>query len=63
MTHHDLIPSGGSNNDARVVELIDWESKGWKMHLVRELFGVDNAAVISQIPIGFIHNSDMQIWS
>jgi hypothetical protein len=31
--------------------------------LISELFKVDNAAVISQIPIGSIHNSDMQIWS
>lgn len=43
--------------------LIDWDTKGWKTSLVIELFGAVTADVICQIPIGYIHYRDRQIWS
>lgn len=53
----------GLNEEAKITELIDWDTKRWKISLVRELFGVAKAIHICQIPIGSIHNSDRQIWS
>lgn len=56
-------PRGGLNDNARVVNLIDWDTKGYKINLIRELFGEENANVICQLPLGSIHNSDWLISS
>jgi hypothetical protein len=53
---HDLSPRAGLSNDARVADVINWNTKGWKMNMLCELFGLANAGLISQIPIGCIHN-------
>jgi hypothetical protein len=62
-THHAITPRGGLSEKARVMGHIDWDTKGWKTSLVRELFGAVITDVICQIPIGSIHYRDRQIWS
>jgi hypothetical protein len=61
IAHNDLTRKGGLNNDARVANLNDPGTKGWKINMIRALFKMDNGNVICQIPIGFNHRSDKQI--
>jgi hypothetical protein len=49
---------GGLSEEANVTKLTDWETKRWKLSLVREMFGEAIVTHICQIPIGSIHNSD-----
>lgn len=63
IAHYALTPRGEISNDARVADLINSETKGWKRNLVHELFRVDHADVIGQLPIRSNNNSDRQIWS
>lgn len=67
ITHHDLTPRGGLSDDARVENLIDWETKGWNINMVHKLFGEDNAAVIwnpkSLLVLTGDHSNGKQIWS
>jgi len=59
--HHTIIHRGGLRDDARVMDLINWETKAWKTSMVRDLFGAEIADGICQIPLGTIHNEDRQI--
>jgi hypothetical protein len=45
-----------------VEALIDWNSNGWRIPLVKELFGEATAAVICQLPLSSFANCDRPFW-
>jgi hypothetical protein len=61
-----ILPVEGSTgelgSEATVSELIDWNGPTWKVGLIRELFGLSTAEVITQIPIGSISTNDQSTW-
>jgi hypothetical protein len=55
-------PREGQNEDARVADVIDWDSNGWNPNWLHELFDVGTVEAICQIPIGSINNANVPIW-
>jgi hypothetical protein len=51
-------PHDGLGSEATVSELIDWNRPTWKVGLIRKLFGLSTAEVITHIPLGSISTND-----
>jgi hypothetical protein len=50
------------SEDARVVELIDQDTKWWNANLIREIFHAEEAQVIQQIPLSPQLPKEVLIW-
>jgi hypothetical protein len=47
---------------ATVSNLIDEDTKGWKIHMLESLFAQDEVQMIKNIPLSCMNKEDIQIW-
>lgn len=62
MTYSIQSPRRMLAEDAKVVELIDPDTKWWNTFLIKEIFKEDKVAIIFQIPLSQYRQQDMVIW-
>jgi hypothetical protein len=50
------------NSEAAVSELIDIDTRWWKIHLLENLYSEEDAKIILSLPISFTNREDVCIW-
>lgn len=50
------------SREAKVCELIDEETRQWKVSLLNELFSIEEAEAIRNIPLSMTGAKNMKIW-